>query len=59
MLITLNAAKRIWAVPSILGQAGVLRELHERLHDRLIPGDCLVYLGNYMGFGPLLSLIHI
>ena len=55
MLITLNAKERIWAVPAILGQAEVLRELHARLQERLVPGDCLVYLGNYMGFGPLIA----
>ena len=55
MLITLNAKERIWAVPAILGQAGALRELHARLQERLVPGDSLVYLGNYMGFGPLIA----
>ena len=38
MLITLNAKERIWAVPAILGQAEVLRELHARLQERLVPG---------------------
>jgi serine/threonine protein phosphatase 1 len=51
MLITLNAANRIWAVPAVLGQAEALRALHGRLRERLESGDGLVYLGNYMGYG--------
>ena len=51
MLITLNVTQRIWAVPAILGQAAALRDLHGKLQARLQPGDCLVYLGNYMGHG--------
>ncbi|MDP6567833.1 MAG: hypothetical protein QF578_23610 [Alphaproteobacteria bacterium] len=52
MLVTLNAPRRIWAVPAILGQAPALRDLHAGLADRLQPQDALVYLGNYMGQGP-------
>ena len=52
MLTTLNVTNRIWAIPAILGQVKPLRELHERLREHLVPGDCLIYLGNYMGFGP-------
>ena len=51
MLITLNATQRIWAVPAILGQADALCALHAGLAEKLQPGDCLVYLGNYMGYG--------
>lgn len=51
MLMTLNATQRIWAVPAVLGQAGALRALHDALQEQLRPGDCLVYLGNYMGYG--------
>jgi len=52
MLMTLNATQRIWAVPAVLGQADALRDLHTGLGGELRPGDCLVYLGNYMGHGP-------
>jgi len=55
MLITLNVTDRIWAVPSVLGQAEALGALHGRLRERLRPGDCLVYLGNYMGHGPAVA----
>ena len=51
MLMTLNATQRIWAVPAVLGQAAALRDLHALLRGELRPGDCLVYLGNYMGHG--------
>ena len=51
MLITLNVTQRIWAVPAILGQVAALRGLHGQLRARLQRGDCLVYLGNYMGHG--------
>ena len=51
MLMTLNATQRIWAVPAVLGQAEALRALHAALQEHLRPGDCLVYLGNYMGYG--------
>ena len=51
MLMTLNATQRIWALPAVLGQADALRALHAALRPRLQPGDCLVYLGNYMGYG--------
>lgn len=48
---TLPVARRVWAVGSIHGAAGQLRELHERLSERLRPGDRVVYLGNYFGVG--------
>lgn len=48
----LRAAERIWAVASIHGEAERLVGLHDALADRLRPGDRLVYLGNYTGFGP-------
>ncbi len=45
-------ARRVWAVASIHGEAARLETLHQRLAERIIPGDRLVYLGNYLGFGP-------
>jgi len=49
--LALRRARRVWAVGSIHGCANQLRELHERLSDRLIKGDKIVYLGNYIGAG--------
>lgn len=48
----LRAARRVWAVGAIHGDAGRLRALHEALMPRLSEGDRLVYLGNYVGLGP-------
>ena len=45
-------ARRIWAIGSIHGEADKLAALHERLFSRLAPGDRLIYLGNYLGYGP-------
>lgn len=52
MIVSLGQPERVWAIPAIFGQAGALRRLHEALAARLQPGDRLVYLGNYMGYGP-------
>lgn len=49
--VTLRLARRVWAVAAIHGCATQLRELHERLSERLETGDRVVYLGNYFGGG--------
>lgn len=48
----LRRAQRVWAVPSIHGEAGRLAALHAAMAERLEPGDRLVYLGNFLGHGP-------
>lgn len=48
----LVAPRRVWAVASIHGHVDKLTALHARLYDRFVPGDRLVYLGNYTGVGP-------
>ncbi len=47
----LNAARRVWAVASIHGEAARLGRLHGLIWDRLEPGDRIVYLGNMIGRG--------
>lgn len=47
----IQGASRIWAVGSIHGEAERLVELHNQLRSRLSPGDRLIYLGNYLGYG--------
>ena len=47
----LRAARRVWAIGSIHGEADRLRQLHDQLSGRLLDGDRLVYLGNYLGYG--------
>jgi serine/threonine protein phosphatase 1 len=47
----LHAARRVWAVAAIHGDADRLVRLHDTLAGRLNPGDRLVYLGNFLGYG--------
>lgn len=44
-------ARRVWGVGAIHGEVERLIALHARLAHRLEPGDRLVYLGNYLGYG--------
>jgi serine/threonine protein phosphatase 1 len=48
----LDGASRVWAVAAIHGEANRLRALHEQLLPRLLTGDRVVYLGNFLGRGP-------
>lgn len=48
---TLRGGRRVWAVAAIHGDAGRLQRLHAELGKRLCPGDRLIYLGNYLGYG--------
>ena len=48
----LRETGRIWAVGSIHGEANRLRALHQKLSRLLKPDDRIVYLGNYLGYGP-------
>jgi serine/threonine protein phosphatase 1 len=47
----LKAARRVWAIASIHGEAGRLETLHHELGERLKPGDRVVYMGNMLGRG--------
>jgi serine/threonine protein phosphatase 1 len=47
----LRHARRIWAVAAIHAEAGRLRDAHQELAARVLPGDRLVYLGNTVGHG--------
>lgn len=48
---TLRGAGRIWAVGAIHGEVERLRALHLRLAQEVKPGDQVVYLGDYLGYG--------
>ncbi len=48
---TLRRARRIWAIPSVHGEAERLRALHRLIEPRFEAGDRLVYLGNMLGRG--------
>jgi hypothetical protein len=54
VIASLKSCERVWAVAAINGQIDRLRELHGVLEERFLPGDRLVYLGNYTG-GDLVS----
>ena len=47
----LRAARRIWAVAAIHGEAERLSRLHDQIAGRFGDGDAIVYLGNYLGRG--------
>ncbi len=42
---------RVWAIGAIHGEIYKLEMLHDAIAARLQPGDSVVYLGNYMGYG--------
>jgi hypothetical protein len=50
-LARLRAARRVWAVAAIQGEAQRLAELHDTISERFQAGDRVVYLGNYVGPG--------
>ncbi len=47
----LGAPRRVWAISSIHGELEKLIALHDAILQRMRPGDRLVYLGNYTGYG--------
>lgn len=51
-IIPLRAVERVWAVAAIHGEAERLAAMHDRMAEELDPGDRIVYLGNYFGYGP-------
>jgi hypothetical protein len=48
----LESPRRIWAVSAVHAEADRLMALHDELYQRILPGDRVVYLGNYTGYGP-------
>jgi serine/threonine protein phosphatase 1 len=47
----LRAARRVWAIAVIDGEARRLAQLHDSISERYREGDRVVYLGNYLGHG--------
>ena len=47
----LRRVRRVWAVPAIHGEAARLGRLIDSLEARFAPGDRIVFLGNYLGYG--------
>ena len=52
LIASLAGGGRFWVVGSVHGDAARLAALHQALAARFTPGDRLVYLGGYMGYGP-------
>ncbi|SVD03386.1 uncharacterized protein METZ01_LOCUS356240, partial [marine metagenome] len=52
VIAVLKAARRVWAVSAVHGEVDRLRAIHNQLEQHFTPGDRLVYLGNYLGYGP-------
>ncbi len=50
--VHLGRPERIWAIPAIHSDAARLIDLHDILLEHFSPGDRIVYLGNYIGYGP-------
>lgn len=48
---TLRGGGRVWAVGAIRGEHARLRSLHGAMAEECKPGDQLVYLGDYLGYG--------
>lgn len=47
----LGRPNKIWAISSIHADLERLIQIHDAIFERISPGDRLVYLGNYTGFG--------
>ena len=47
----LGNPNKIWAISSIHAEIDRLMQIHDAVFERISPGDRLVYLGNYTGFG--------
>lgn len=50
-IAVLRGARRIWAIGAIHGEINRLRSLCSKLVPLFEPGDRLVFLGNYLGYG--------
>lgn len=48
----LGRPRRIWAISAVHGEVDRLIRLHDDLLERLVPGDRIIYTGNYYGYGP-------
>lgn len=48
----LPTSGRIWAVPAIHGHLDPLFKIHDHIYEFFQPGDQLLYMGNYTGYGP-------
>lgn len=50
-IVDLKMVRKVWAISAIHAQTDRLVELHDNLLESYEPGDRIVYLGNYIGYG--------
>ncbi len=48
---SVGSPERIWTVSAIHANINRLVDIHDELFERINPGDRIIYLGNYTGFG--------
>jgi serine/threonine protein phosphatase 1 len=48
---SLKGGRRVWAISALHGEAERLAALHGQIAEGFQPGDQVVYLGNYSGYG--------
>lgn len=48
---SLKSPNRLWAISSVHGEVERLASLHDAVLHRVQPGDRIIYLGNYTGYG--------
>src|SRR4051812_36082403 len=53
----LRAARRVWAIAVIRGEAQRFAQLHDTISERFQVGDRVVYLGDYVGGGSVFGTI--
>lgn len=49
--MNLGNPERVWAIPAIHSEVDKLQRLHDAILEDIQPGDRIVYLGNYTGYG--------
>jgi len=51
-IVSIPKERRIWVIGAIYGDSARLAALHENILSLYKKGDVIVYLGNFMGYGP-------
>ena len=49
--ISMGSPNKIWSISAVHGNADKLTALHNNILNKIQPGDRIVYLGNYTGYG--------
>lgn len=51
----IRGGSRYWAIAAIHGEAAKLERLHEQIAVKFRQGDRVIYLGDYLGHGPMIN----